>query len=71
MPLRRLEDRRYLMGSAGYVGDLALPGMLHAVFVRSPHAHARIRRVDVERARRESGVAAIWTAAEVNAVTAP
>jgi carbon-monoxide dehydrogenase large subunit len=70
-PLRRLEDRRYLIGRATYVGDLALPGMLHARFVRSPHAHARILRIDAEAARRAPGVVAVWTGAEVNAVTAP
>ena len=70
-PLRRLEDRRYLIGAATYVGDLALPGMLHAAFVRSPHAHARISRIDVGPALAAPGVVAVWTGAEVNAVTAP
>src|SRR5215208_341286 len=70
-PLRRLEDRRYLIGRATYVGDVVLPAMFHAAFARSPHAHARIRRIDVEAARRAPGVVAVWTGAEVNAVTAP
>ena len=70
-PLRRLEDRRYLIGRATYVGDLSMPGMLYAAFVRSPHGHARIRRIDVAAARRAPGVVEVWTGAEVNAVTAP
>ena len=70
-PLRRLEDRRYLIGRASYIGDLRLPGMLHAVFLRSPHGHARILGIDVEQARRAPGVVEVWSGAEANAVTAP
>jgi carbon-monoxide dehydrogenase large subunit len=55
-PLRRREDQRLLTGQGLYVADLALPGMLHAVFVRSPAAHARIRGVDLSGARQAPGV---------------
>jgi aerobic carbon-monoxide dehydrogenase large subunit len=47
------------------VGDLALPGMLHVVLLRSPHAHARIRRVDADRARAHPGVVDVVTFAEL------
>src|SRR5690348_11321723 len=43
---RRVEDPRYLTGTARYVADLVLPRMLHAVYVRSPHPHARITSID-------------------------
>jgi len=55
-PLRRREDQRLLTGQGLYIADLALPGMLHAVFVRSPAAHARIRAVDLSRAKSAPGV---------------
>jgi carbon-monoxide dehydrogenase large subunit len=48
--VRRVEDPRFLTGRASYVDDIQLPGMLHAAFVRSPHAHARVVRVDASRA---------------------
>ncbi|MEA2948447.1 MAG: aerobic carbon-monoxide dehydrogenase large subunit, partial [Alphaproteobacteria bacterium] len=43
--LPRLEDERFLQGRGQFCADIALPGMLHAAFVRSPHAHARIRSI--------------------------
>ena len=52
----RKEDPRLLTGRGRYVADIALPGMLHAALLRSPHAHARIRRVDSARAREYPGV---------------
>jgi carbon-monoxide dehydrogenase large subunit len=42
----RIEDRDLLCGKARFVGDIRLPGMLHAGFVRSPHAHAKILSID-------------------------
>ncbi len=54
--LTRREDARLLTGQGLYIADLALPGMLHAVFVRSPAAHARIRGVDLSRAEQAPGV---------------
>src|SRR5205823_8752 len=52
----RREDRRLLMGRGQFVADLKLPDTLHAVFVRSQVAHARIRSVDLTRARTAPGV---------------
>jgi aerobic carbon-monoxide dehydrogenase large subunit len=57
----RKEDPRLLRGEGRYVADIVLPGMLHAAFVRSPHAHARIRSVRVDEARRLPGVAHVFT----------
>jgi CO/xanthine dehydrogenase Mo-binding subunit len=48
-PARRVEDERLLTGAGRYVDDIALPGMLHLVAVRSPLAHARVVRVDPNR----------------------
>jgi len=48
--LRRMEDPKFMTGAGKYVGDIRQPSMLHAAFVRSPHAHARITKIDVSRA---------------------
>ncbi len=63
--LRRREDRRLLMGQGQFVADLVLPRMLHAVFVRSPSAHARIRAVDLTRAIAAPGVALALNGADL------
>jgi len=55
----RLDDPRKLAGRGQYVDDLALPRMAHVAFVRSPHAHARLRRLDVAAAARFPGVVAV------------
>lgn len=52
----RVRDREVLRGEGTYVGDVKLPGMLHAVFYRSPHAHARLTRLSLERALALPGV---------------
>jgi carbon-monoxide dehydrogenase large subunit len=52
---------RLMQGRAGFVSDLQLPRMLHAAFLRSPHAHADILSVDVSAARAVPGVAAVLT----------
>jgi carbon-monoxide dehydrogenase large subunit len=57
----RKEDPRYLRGEGRFVDDLQLPGMLHAAFVRSPYAHARITRLETDAARRVPGVAHVFT----------
>ena len=54
--LLRREDRRLLTGQGQFVADTVLPQMLHAVFVRSPSAHARIRAVDLSRVAPAPGV---------------
>ncbi|MDR0358990.1 MAG: xanthine dehydrogenase family protein molybdopterin-binding subunit, partial [bacterium] len=60
----RVEDPKFLRGRGGYIDDLVLPGMLHAVVLRSPHAHARIVRIDAEAARAVPGVVAVVTGAD-------
>ena len=57
----RVEDPALLRGRAGFVDDVRLPGTLVAVFVRSPHAHAAIRRIDASAARAMAGVHAVYT----------
>ncbi len=59
--VKRREDPRFLRGEARYVDDVVLPGMLHAAFVRSPHAHARIAAIRTDEARAMPGVAAVLT----------
>jgi carbon-monoxide dehydrogenase large subunit len=63
----RLEDPALLTGRGRFVDDLKFPGMLHACFVRSPHAHARIRGIDCFAALGLPGVAAVLTAADLPA----
>ncbi len=58
----RNEDARLLTGRALFVDDVHLPGMLHVAFLRSDHAHARLRGVDATRARQRPGVVAVYTA---------
>ncbi|HEX3346772.1 MAG TPA: xanthine dehydrogenase family protein molybdopterin-binding subunit [Acetobacteraceae bacterium] len=57
----RREDARFLTGAGRYSSDVDMAGQLHAVFVRSPHAHARIRAISTEAAAAAPGVAAILT----------
>jgi len=61
-PLRRREDGRFLRGKGQFVDDVALPGMAWCAFVRSPHAHARIRNVAVDAAKKLPGVLLTLTA---------
>jgi aerobic carbon-monoxide dehydrogenase large subunit len=62
---KRREDPRFLTGTSRFTDDIALPGHAHAVVVRSPHAHARIRAVDAAAARAALGVRLVLTAADV------
>src|SRR5256714_2173407 len=62
---------RLTQGRAQYVSDLDLPRMAHVAFVRSPHAHARITRIERDAARRLPGVIAIVTGAELAKVITP
>ena len=59
--LRRKEDGRLVTGAGRYVDDLRVPGLLHAVIVRSPHAHARVTTIDSTDARRTAGCLAVLT----------
>jgi len=63
----RREDRRLLTGRGRYVADFVLPRTLHAVFVRSPVAHGRIRSVDLSLAAKVPGVIHVLTGAEIRA----
>ncbi len=63
-PLLRREDFRFLKGNGRYVDDMARPGMTHAAFVRSPHAHARITSIETAMAAAMPGVLAVATDAE-------
>ncbi|MBU4529757.1 MAG: carbon-monoxide dehydrogenase large subunit [Hoeflea sp.] len=62
---KRVEDIRFTQGKGSYVDDLKLPGMLFGDFVRSPHAHARIKSIDTSRAKALPGVIAVLTAADL------
>ena len=70
-PLTRNEDPRLLTGRALFVGDVDLPGMLHAAFLRSPHAHAEMVSVDTAAARARPGVVAVITAEDLGAYWQP
>jgi len=69
--IKRSEDPRILTGAGRYVDDIKLPGMLHAAFVRSPLAHARVISVDAEAARALPGVVAVLTGADLETMTVP
>ena len=56
---------RFLTGSGVYVSDIRLPNMLHTAVVRSTHAHALIRSIDVKQALRLDGVAGVWTGGDI------
>jgi len=66
-PVRRHEDLRLLTGQGRYTDDIALPRMTHAFVLRSPMAHARIKRVDTAAARRMAGVRLVATGDDVRA----
>ncbi len=61
----RLEDETLIRGAGRFVDDIALPGMLHAAFLRSPHAHAAITRIDASAAAAMPGVHAVLTLADL------
>ena len=66
--VRRREDARLVTGRGRYVADVALPGLLHVAVHRSPHAHARVVRIDAEAARRRPGVVRVLVPADVAAL---
>jgi 2-furoyl-CoA dehydrogenase large subunit len=69
--VERIEDLTLLAGRGRYIDDLGVPpGTLHAAILRSPHAHAEIRAINTEAARRAHGVAAVITAADVTKLSA-
>lgn len=65
--VRRVEDPRFLTGTGCFVSDLHIPNTLHAVFVRSMHAHARLRRIDIAAAISSPGVTAVLTGVDMAA----
>ena len=62
--ITRKEDQRFLTGSGQFTDDVSLAHQTHAYFLRSPHAHANIRSVDITAAKGAPGVVAIFTAAD-------
>jgi carbon-monoxide dehydrogenase large subunit len=63
--VKRKEDRRFLLGKGQYTDDITLPDQSYAVFVRSPHAHARIKTIDASAARSQPGVLAVFMGQDV------
>ncbi len=63
--IKRFEDHRLLTGKGSFVDDLSPPGVLHAVVLRSPHAHAKIITIDTGAASRLPGVVSVITAADI------
>jgi carbon-monoxide dehydrogenase large subunit len=66
-PVRRLEDRRFLTGHGNYLDDIVRPRQAHAFMLRSPHAHAGIRSLDVEAARDMPGVLGVFAGEDIAA----
>ena len=64
--VKRREDPRFLRGEGRFVDDVTLPGMLHAAFFRSPHAHARIDKIHTTAAAAAPGVARVFTFADLD-----
>jgi carbon-monoxide dehydrogenase large subunit len=69
--VKRKEDPRLITGTSTYVSDIALPGLHYVAFVRSPHAHARVRSIDTTAAARRPGVRLILTGREIRGHCAP
>jgi carbon-monoxide dehydrogenase large subunit len=65
--VKRREDPRLITGRATYVDDVQVVGLLHAAFVRSPYAHAKILNIDVSAAKSSPGVLAVYTSADLRA----
>ena len=66
--IKRREDPRFITGKGTYVDDVKVPGTTYAVFVRSPHAHAKITKIDTAAAREHPGVVAVFTGADMTGV---
>src|SRR5665647_1436450 len=66
-PLPRFEDLRLVRGAGQYSDDISQPNQAYAVFLRSPHAHARIGGIDTARAKAMPGVLAVLTHADYQA----
>jgi carbon-monoxide dehydrogenase large subunit len=66
--IKRREDPRFITGKGNYTDDLKLPGMTYAAFVRSPHSHAGIRKIDTSKALKHPGVVAVFTGKDMTGV---
>lgn len=69
--VKRLEDPSLVTGAGAYLDDIRLPGLVHAAFARSPHAHAHLANVETEEALRVPGVLAVVTARDLAGRVAP
>ena len=69
--IRRREDPRLISGTAAYTDDLTLPDMVHAVMLRSTHAHATITKIDTAKATQAPGVLAVYTGADIEGSLQP
>ena len=65
--VKRKEDYRFLTGNGHFTDDISQPGQVHARFVRSPHAHAKIKSIDTTAALKAPGVLAVFTGADLAA----
>ncbi len=65
--VRRKEDHRFITGKGQYTDDINRPGQTHAYFLRSPHAHANLKKIDLSKAKHMPGVVAIYTGDDVAA----
>src|SRR5258705_10964339 len=70
-PLKRTEDPKLITGRGQYVEDIKLPGLAHLVFLRSPHAHARVTLLKTDAARRAAGVVSVVTARDLGSLRPP
>src|SRR5467141_1348953 len=66
--IKRREDPRFITGKGNYTDDLRLPGMTYAAFVRSPHAFAGIKKIDISKATKHPGVVAVFTGKDMTGV---
>ena len=69
--IKRREDPRFLTGRGSFVDDLKLPGLTYAAILRSPHAHARLKRVDTAAAKAAPGVLAVYTGLDIKDKAGP
>jgi carbon-monoxide dehydrogenase large subunit len=65
--VKRKEDARFITGKGRYTDDIVLPNMTYACIVRSPHAHAKIKSVKIDNARKHPGVVAVFTGKDMEA----
>src|SRR5881392_1233715 len=66
--VRRKEDKRFLTGAGQFTDDVNAHNQTHAYFLRSPHAHAKIRGIDTSKAKKAPGVIAVYTGADLEGV---